>query len=84
MWGMRARVWIAALVLVGLLAASLASAATARPVALKLTVIGSGTVRVTGSHPFTCTAAWCKHTFQVARGKRITVKASPQTGWKLT
>jgi len=81
---MRARLWVAGVVLVGLLVASGASAAKARTVGLKLTVTGLGTIRVTGSSPFTCKAGSCQHTFHVPLGKRITVKASPQSGWKLT
>jgi hypothetical protein len=68
----------------GLLGALGASAATtARTVSLRVEVIGSGTVRVTGSHPFTCHANSCNHTFHVLRGRRILVRAVPLRGWKL-
>lgn len=81
---------IAAAALAGLLVASNASAAK-RPsrVALKITVTGFGTIRVPGSHPFTCrsastTAITCHETVHIRKGRRIAVKASPATGWKLT
>src|SRR2546430_16912731 len=79
----------AATVLVGLLVASNASAVTApRTVALHVTVNGSGTVRVPGHPAFTChasfpTSSHCRHTFQVRKGRRIVVKESPASGWKL-
>src|SRR5947207_2360511 len=74
---------------VGVLAASSASAVTApRTVALHVTVNGSGTVRVPGHPAFTChasfpTSSHCRHTFRVRRGRRIVVKESPASGWKL-
>lgn len=81
--------WLVAAALVGLLAASSASAVTApRTVALHVTVNGSGTVRVPGHPAFTChasfpTSSHCRHTFQVRKGRRIVVRASPASGWKL-
>jgi hypothetical protein len=77
----------AAAALAGLVVASSASAAKTTPtptVALKVKVTGSGSVRLKGRHPFICRAASCTHTFYVLRGRRITVKALPLTGWKLT
>jgi hypothetical protein len=59
------------------------AATTARTVPLSVEVIGSGTVHVTGSHPFTCRAHYCDHTFRVLRGRRILVRAVPSRGWKL-
>ena len=81
--------WIAAAALVGLLAPSSASALTApRTVALHVTVNGSGTVRVRGNPAFTCrahfpTSSHCRHTFYVRKGRRIVLKESPASGWKL-
>jgi len=75
---------VAAVGVIGLFGAWGASAATtARTVSLRVEVIGSGTVRVTGSHPFTCRANSCDHTFHVLRGRRILVRAVPLSGWKL-
>jgi hypothetical protein len=80
---------VAAAVVVGLLVASNASAVTApRAVALHVTVNGSGTVRVPGNPAFTCRASFptsshCRHTFYVRKGKRIVVRESPASGWKL-
>jgi hypothetical protein len=80
---------IAAAAVGGLLAASSASAVTApRTVALHVTVNGSGTVRVPGNPAFTCSASFpgsshCRHTFQVRKGRRIVLKESPASGWKL-
>lgn len=81
--------WVAAAALVGLLAASTASAVTAlRTVELHVTVNGSGTVRVPGKPVFTCRASFpasshCRHTFHVRKGRRIVLKESPASGWKL-
>lgn len=75
---------VAAAALVALLVALSASAATRpRRVALKVTVAGSGTLRVTGSSSFTCRAASCLHTFHVRKGRRIAVHASAAPGWDL-
>jgi hypothetical protein len=80
---------IAAAALVGLLAASSASAVTApRTVALHVTVNGSGTVRVPGHPAFTChasfpTSSHCRRTFRVRKGRQIAIKESPVSGWKL-
>jgi hypothetical protein len=74
---------------VGVLVASSASAVTVpRTVALHVTVNGSGTVRVPGHPAFTCRASFpasshCRHTFYVRRGRRIVVRESPASGWKL-
>lgn len=59
-----------------------------RTVALHVTVNGSGTLRVPGNPAFTChasfpTSSHCRHTFQVRRGRRIVLRASPARGWKL-
>ena len=59
-----------------------------RTVALHVTVNGSGTVRVPGNPAFTChasfpTSSHCRHTFQVRKGRRIVLKESPASGWKL-
>lgn len=81
--------WVAAAALVGLLAASSASAVTApQTVALHVTVNGSGTLRVPGNPAFTChasfpTSSHCRHTFHIRKGRRIVLKASPASGWKL-
>jgi hypothetical protein len=80
---------VAAAALLGLLAASSASAvAVPRTVALHVTVNGSGTVRVPGHPAFTCRASFptsshCRRTFYVPKGGRIVVRESPATGWKL-
>jgi hypothetical protein len=72
-----------------LLVASSASALTApRTVPLHLTVNGSGTLRVPGHPAFIChahfpTSAHCRHTFYVRKGRRIVIKESPASGWKL-
>jgi len=55
-----------------------------RTIALKLSVTGVGTVRVTGSKSFTCRAASCRHTFRVQPRRRITLRVAPAEGWKLT
>lgn len=74
---------------VAVLVTSSASAVTApRTVALHVTVNGSGTVRVPGNRTFTChasfpTSSHCRHTFQVRKGRRIVLKESPASGWKL-
>jgi hypothetical protein len=76
---------LAAAALVVLLAAPSAGAARRqRTVALKLSVTGVGTVRVTGSRPFTCQRTFCRHTFRVRPGRRITLRVAPAAGWKLT
>jgi hypothetical protein len=81
--------WVAVSGLVGPSVVSDASAVTApRTVALHLTVNGSGTVRVPGNPAFTCQASFrtsshCRHTFQVRKGRRIVLKESPASGWKL-
>jgi hypothetical protein len=54
-----------------------------RTIALRLSVTGVGTVRVSGSKSFTCRAAFCRHTFRVRLGQRLTLGASPASGWKL-
>lgn len=80
---------VAAAALVGLLAASSAPAVTApRTVALHVTVNGSGTLRIPGNPAFTCRASFpasshCRHTFYFRKGRRIVVKESPASGWKL-
>ena len=80
---------VAAVALLVLLGASGALAVTApRTVALHVTVNGSGTVRVPGNPAFTChasfpTSSHCRHTFQVRKGRRIVLKESPASGWKL-
>jgi len=76
---------VAAVVLVGLVATTGASAQT-RPgtVALKVRVTGLGTVSVTGGASFTCREYPCIHTFHVQSGQRVVVKASAKKGWKLT
>ena len=72
-----------------MLVVSSAAAVTApRTVALHVTVNGSGTVRVPGHAAFTCHAHFpisshCRHTFQVRKGRRIVVRESPASGWKL-
>ena len=72
-----------------MLVVSSAAAVTApRTVALHVTVNGSGTVRVPGHAAFTChahfpTSSHCRHTFQVRKGRRIVVRESPASGWKL-
>lgn len=77
------RLAVAALVV--LLAAPGAGAAgRQRTIALKLRVTGVGTVHVTGSNPFTCRRTFCRHTFEVRRGRPITLRAAPAAGWKLT
>jgi hypothetical protein len=74
---------------VGVLGASSASAVTApRTVALHLTVNGSGTLRIPGHPAFVChahfpTSAHCRRTFYVRKGRRIVIKESPASGWKL-
>jgi len=74
---------------VGVLVASSASAVTVpRTVALHVTVNGSGTVRVPGHPAFTCRAGFpasshCRRTFYVPKGRRIVVRESPASGWKL-
>ena len=74
---------------VGVLVASSASAVTTpRTLALHVTVNGSGTVRLPGHPAFTChahfpTSSHCRHTFQVPKGRRIVIKASPARRWKL-
>ena len=55
-----------------------------RAIALKLSVTGVGTVRVTGSKSFTCRRASCRHAFRVRPGRRITLHAAPTATWKLT
>ena len=80
---------VTAVALLVLLSASGAlAAATPSTVALHVTVNGSGTVRVPGNPAFTCRASFptsshCRHTFQVRKGRRIAVKESPASGWKL-
>src|SRR5690242_5800000 len=82
-------VGVAAAAVVGLLVASSASAVTApRTVALHVTVNGSGTLRVPGHPAFVCrasfpTSAHCRRTFQVRKGRRIVIRESPASGWKL-
>ena len=72
-----------------MLGASSASAVTApRTVALHLTVNGSGTLRIPGHPAFVChahfpTSAHCRRTFYVRKGRRIVVRESPASGWKL-
>lgn len=84
--GVRLVGWCAAsAALVALLVALSASAATRlRTVALKVTVAGSGTLRVTGSRSFTCSAASCMHTFRLRKGRRIALHALAAAGWNLT
>lgn len=55
-----------------------------RTVVLRLTVIGSGTVRVSGSHAFTCHAYSCRNTFHLSSGRLTVARALPVAGWKLT
>ena len=80
---------LGAVALVALLVASSASAAKRRPtVPLHVTVNGSGTLRVPGNPAFTCrahfpTSSHCRHTFYFRQGRRIVVKESPASGWKL-
>lgn len=92
---MARRSWllIAGVALVGVLAAGLIgsvaagdASAAGRPgtVPLKVRVTGLGTVRVTGSGSFTCREYPCVHTFHVAKGRRIVVRAAAAMGWKLT
>lgn len=72
-----------------MLVVSSAAAVTApQTVALHVTVNGSGTVRVPGHAAFTChahfpTSSHCRHTFQVRKGRRIVVRESPASDWKL-
>src|SRR4029078_9090217 len=74
---------------VGVLGASSASAVTApRTVALHLTVNGSGTLRIPGHPAFVChahfpTSAHCRRNFYVRNARRIVVRDSPASGWKL-
>ena len=80
---------LAAVALVALVGAAGASGVTAtRTVALHFTVNGSGTVRVPGHPAFPChasfpTSSHCRRTFQVRKGRRIVIKESPASGWKL-
>ena len=55
-----------------------------RPLELTLSVYGVRTVHVTGDKPFACGMASCRHTFRVRPGRRILVRATSWTGWKLT
>ena len=80
---------LVAAAVVALLVASIASAAKRTPtVPLHVTVNGSGTVRVPGHAAFTCRASFptsshCRRTFYVRKGRRIVVRESPASGWKL-
>ena len=77
------RPFLVSTALVALLGAANASAARApRAVPLTVRVKGSGTIHLAG-HSFACRVV-CSRTFQIPRGKRIVVKASAATGWKLT
>jgi hypothetical protein len=66
--------------------ATAGASAASRPgtVPLKVRITGLGTVSVTGSGSFTCREFPCVHTFHVAKGRRILVRASAAKGWKLT
>jgi len=76
---------LAAAALVVLLAApSSAVAGRQRTVALQLRVTGVGTVHVTGNGSFACRRTSCRHTVRVPAGRRITLRAAPAAGWKLT
>ena len=74
---------------VAVVVAATASAVTKpRIVALHITVNGLGTVRVPGNPAFTChasfpTSSHCRRTFYVRKGRRIVVRESPASGWKL-
>src|SRR5262249_18791526 len=87
-FGAGRRVVVASALAAGLAGFGVAGSATAQnrssTVALRLTVSGSGTVRVTGLRPFTCRATSCRHAFHVRRGTAIVVRASGAKGWKLT
>jgi hypothetical protein len=89
-WEVRLVVWsVAATAAIALFIVSSASAVTApRTVPLHVTVNGSGTLRVPGNPAFTCrahfpTSSHCRHTFYFRKGRRIVVKESPASGWKL-
>jgi hypothetical protein len=75
---------------VGVLVVSSASAVTApQTVVLHVTVNGSGTVRVPGHAAFIChasfpTSSHCRRTFRVRKGRRIVIRESPASDWKLT
>jgi hypothetical protein len=81
--------WSAVAAGVVLLVASSVLAAQRPPVvALHLTVNGSGTLHVSGHPAFVChasfpTSAHCRRTFYVPKGRRIVIKESPASGWKL-
>jgi hypothetical protein len=49
---------------------------------LTVTVIGKGTVRVSGDRTVVCTASSCKRTFRVRAGSTVTLSAQAATGWK--
>jgi hypothetical protein len=79
---------LAAAALVALVAAASASTAKAsRFVALKVVVVGEGTLHVTGGSSFTCRQAnpglRCVHVFHVPEGEQIVVNASAKARWKL-
>lgn len=81
--------WGVAAALFGMLAASSGSAVAAPPIVpLHLTINGSGTLRVSGNPAFTChahfpTSSHCRHTFYIRKGRRIVIKESPASGWRL-
>lgn len=69
-----------ALMAFGRLAAA-SGAAVRSHVELKVTVAGSGTVRVSGTQSLSCIDARCTRTFHIRRGQRVRATALPRRGW---
>jgi len=77
------RVLCSASLLVGLLAATGATAATQRHVRLTISITGRGTVRLSDGRRLAC-GSKCRKTFSVRAGARLGLTARPGSGWVLS